>query len=175
MVLLVLASAGCSSDGGSDDAPDRTTSTTSTTAAPVSTTEAPTTTQAPASSTTVAPTPPGAGPTAYAGVVDGQEGATVRFTRDGGIEGFEVRGLSVTCQPLAATGDSKERTVSVTIDAAPLTADGSIDHTEETANLRPSLSGAFADDGTFTGGIFLTGEDDGFVCGGEFTFFASPA
>lgn len=176
VVVLAVAAIGCSSDGGSDDAAPERTTTTEAEAPTTSITEAvATTTEAPATTTTVAPTPPGDGPTAYEGVIDGQEDATVSFTRDGGIEAFEVRGLAVECQPLDVTGEPKARTVSVTIAAAPLTADGSISHTEEDANLAPTLSGAFADDGTFAGGVFLTGEDDGFVCGGDFTFYANPA
>lgn len=175
--LLVMAAVGCSSDGGSDDAAPERTATTEDGAVTTSTVDATTTTTADAAvtSTTATPTPPGDGPTDYAGFIDGQEEATVTFVRDDGIEAFEVRDLAVECQPLEVTGEPETKTISVAIAAAPLTADGSISHTEDDADLKPTLSGAFADDGTFAGGVFLTGEDDGFVCGGDFTFYANPA
>jgi hypothetical protein len=34
------------------------------------------------------------------------------------------------------------------------------------------LSGLFTDDGEFIGSLELSSEEDGFLCGGEFTFAA---
>ncbi len=165
-----------------DPATTTTAPSSTTTTDPVGTTTSPAVTSAPPttpSPTTPSPTTasePGAPrPQDYSGPVDDQpEGTTVAFVRSGSVTGFEVRDLEVECQPLAADGEAMSRQVSVAIAEAPIAADGTVAFTEGSATLKPSLSGSFAADGAFVGSLFLTGEDDGFVCGGEFTFTARP-
>ncbi|HEX2574829.1 MAG TPA: hypothetical protein VHK88_00680 [Aquihabitans sp.] len=181
---LAAALVGCSDDDDAADAPRRTTTTevaeaTSTTTEATTTTDeasSTTTTTAAATTTTAAPTPGAPGPRDYRGVVDGQDPEVpVRFVRGAGIEDLEVEDLAIECQPLDNTGDLQERTTDVSFDQVPISGSGSVEAMLDDEPLRPSLSGSFADDGTFTGALFLSGEDDGFVCGGEFTFTATPA
>ncbi|QXC59603.1 hypothetical protein KSP35_14560 [Aquihabitans sp. G128] len=175
---LAVAAAGCSSD--SDSAGSKKTTTTTSAAKPskattTSTTEAPSTTSttaAKATTTTAKPVDPSGGPQAYSGPVDGQDAKVqVTFTRDGDIKDFVVSGLEIACQPLD-NGDSSTRATKVAIPLAEVKADGSVEHTEEGSKYHPDLSGSFTPDGSFAGGLYLSGEDDGSVCGGEFTFIA---
>lgn len=203
LALTTVLAAGCSSDGDDGGASDRTTTTkrTTTSADRTTTSKATTTTTAgagngggttttgtgggepPQTTTTADDGPPSTtasteaprAPSSYAGLVAGQAAdSDVTFTRGAGIEDFKVSGLAIECQPLAPTGDAKSRTVDVAIDAAPVAADGSVMFTQTDATYDPSLSGSFAADGTFAGGLFLSGESEGFVCGGEFAFTAKP-
>ena len=178
IVAIALSTAGCGSNGDGSVQPTKNTTTEpapTTTIRRAGTTSTSTTTTASASgaTTTTAVSDPGrGGPIAYAGRVDGQKSAVkVAFTRNAGIENFVVSGLVIVCQPLD-NGDSSSRVTKVSIPRAELRADGSIEHTETSAKYRPTLSGTFTPDGSFAGGLFLSGEDDGSVCGGEFTFFA---
>ncbi|CAN5493750.1 hypothetical protein BH10ACT1_BH10ACT1_34960 [soil metagenome] len=176
---LTVAAVGCSSDSDSDGASPKKTTTTAEVS--TSTTDAPTTTTTTAAkpatttTTTTAPGGPGdAGPRDFAGPVDGQpESVEVTFTRDGGIVDFSVSGLEIQCQPLD-NGDASTRPTKVTIAAAPIAADGSVQFTAKGSKYEPSLSGSFTPEGSFAGGLYLSGEDDGSVCGGEFTFIATP-
>ena len=177
LVIAVLL-AGCSSDSGSDDGADasrRTTTSadraerTTTSAAPdgTTTTGAPTTTAAP-------PTSAGGGSSAFRGAVDGQDGVEVTFTR-GAAALADVRadGLELTCQPLEG-GDSKTVTLDVVIAEVPLGSGGLVEHTEAGAPYEPTLAGSFTPAGAFAGSLSLSGQRDGFACGGEFTFIATP-
>lgn len=177
-VLLAVAVAGCSSDGSEGaDAPRRTTTTstdggerTTTTEAPgdtTSTSAAPTTTAAPPSTT-------GGGSSAFRGSVDGQDGIEVTFTR-GAAALTDVRadGLELTCQPLEG-GDAETITVDVAIAQVPLGSGDLVEHTQADAPYEPTLSGSFTPAGSFAGALSLSGQRDGFACGGEFTFIATP-
>ena len=178
IVAIGLSAGGCGSNGGGSAQPTKTSTTEpglTTTIRRAGTTSTSTSTTASTSgaTTTTAVFAPGrGGPIAYAGSVDGQKSAVkVAFTRNAGIENFVVSGLVIVCQPLD-NGDSSSRVTRVSIPRAELRADGSIEHTETSAKYRPTLSGTFTPDGSFAGGLFLSGEDDGSVCGGEFTFLA---
>ena len=170
---VVLGAAACSSESDGTPKPTKTTTTKpaatpSTAATPSETTAAP---PATTSTTVVKPANP-AGPTDYAGRVDGQKTSVkVTFTRNGGIKNFVISGLAILCQPLD-NGDSSSRATKVSIPSADIRADGSVEHTETGAKYKPTLSGTFTADGSFAGGVFLSGEEDGSVCGGEFTFIA---
>lgn len=168
---IVLGAVGCSSD--SDGTPKTTTTKPSATPSTSTTPSETTATPLATTSTTTAAKPVNpAGPTDYAGRVDGQKSAVkVTFTRNAGIKNFVVSGLAILCQPLD-NGDSSTRATKVSIPAAEIRADGSVEHTETGAKYKPTLSGTFTPDGSFAGGLFLSGEDDGSVCGGEFTFIA---
>jgi len=174
VAALALAAVGCSSD--SDDAKPAKTTTTKPVARPTtSTTVAPTTTGlvGTTSTTVVAPAP--TGPQDYRGAIDGQDkDKVVTFTRDGDITDFVVTGLSIECQPLKA-GEPTTRATRVTIPKATVKGDGSVEHTESGSKYKPTLTGSFTKDGSFAGGLYLSGQDDGYVCGGEFTFIAKPA
>ncbi|MCU1498454.1 MAG: hypothetical protein JWM47_2407 [Acidimicrobiales bacterium] len=173
--LLVLGLPGCSSDGNDDGARADPSSTTEAAGRSTTTAADRATTTVPATTTTTAGVPvlpPGA--TRYAGPVDGQQaGVEVSFTRDGAITDFEVGGLSMDCQPLTS-GEPSTRSTTVSIAEVAVSASGAVSHIEEDARYRPSLTGSFTPDGSFAGGLYLSGEDDGFVCGGEFTFIAAP-
>lgn len=176
IVAITLSTAGCGSNSDGSVQPTKNTTTEpapTTTIRRAGTTSTSTSASASGATTTTAVSDPGrGGPIAYAGRVDGQKSAVeVTFTRNTGIENFVVSGLVIVCQPLD-NGDSSSRVTKVSIPRAELRADGSIEHTETSAKYRPTLSGTFTPDGSFAGGLFLSGEDDGSVCGGEFTFFA---
>ena len=176
IVAVTLSAAGCGSNSDGSVQPTKNTTTEpapTTTIRRAGTTSTSTSASASGATTTTAVSDPGrGGPIAYAGRVDGQKSAVkVTFTRNTGIENFVVSGLVIVCQPLD-NGDSSSRVTKVSIPRAELRADGSIEHTETSAKYRPTLSGTFTPDGSFAGGLFLSGEDDGSVCGGEFTFFA---
>ncbi len=170
VVLAPVVMVACSSKSDGADKPDRT----STTAAARTSTSS---TTAPRPSTTVTTTVPGTrtgtGPTNFAGQLDGQK-ARATFTRtSAGIENFEVVGLAIQCQPIDNSAPSS-RATRVTIQLAPIKADGSVETTATAAKYKPTLSGSFTPQGTFAGGLFLSGQDSGSVCGGEFTFIAKP-
>ncbi len=175
--LLVVAGPACSKNDKSDsssttldvgvDPPnDPPTTTTTTTTAP------------PPSDTTVADTGPVPSTTtevvageAFGGAIDGQDGGVdIAFTKaDGAIRTFIVRDLDLQCLPLAG-GEATNRTIDVVLDRVPVGADGMVDYTDEDGDFAPQLSGSFADDGRFIGGLYLSQKVDGSVCGGEFTF-----
>ena len=171
---IVLGAVGCSSDSDGTPKPTKTTTTKpaaspSTATTPSETTAAPLATTS--TTTAVKPVNP-TWPAHYAGRVDGQKSSVkVTFTRNVGIQNFVVSGLAILCQPLD-NGDSSTRATKVSIPSADIRADGSVEHTETGAKYKPTLSGTFTADGSFAGGLFLSGEDDGSVCGGEFTFIA---
>ena len=171
--LLVVVGPACSNDDKSD-------STSTTLDVNVDPPNDPpvTTTTAPPSGTTVADTKPVASTTtevvageAFGGAIDGQDGGIdIAFTKaDGVIRNFAVRDLEIQCQPLAG-GEATTRTIDVVLDRVPVGADGMVDYVDEDAAFAPQLSGSFADDGRFIGGLYLSQELDGSVCGGEFTF-----
>ena len=176
IVAIALSTAGCGSNSDGSVQPTKNTTTEhapTTTIRRAGTTSTSTSASASGATTTAAVSDPGrGGPIAYAGRVDGQKSAVkVAFTRNTGIENFVVSGLVIVCQPLD-NGDSSSRVTRVSIPRAELRADGSIEHTETSAKYRPTLSGTFTPDGSFAGGLFLSGEAAGSVCGGEFTFLA---
>lgn len=180
VAVTALLLAGCSGDSD-ETSPERTAITAQTTVSdstasePADTEPAETTTTVTDEPGTTATTVVPGGPVAYTGVVDGQDAkVVVTFTKGAGIDGFEVSGLSIECQPLAPNGAAQSRTVDVAIAEAPIAADGSVMFTQADAAYEPSLSGSFAADGTFAGGLFLSGERGDFVCGGEFVFIAEP-
>lgn len=107
----------------------------------------------------------------FGGAIDGEDGeADISFTKaDGVIRNFAVRDLEIQCLPLAG-GEATTRTVDVVIDRVPVGADGMVDFTDEDADFAPQLSGSFADDGRFIGGLYLSQQVGNDVCGGEFTF-----
>ncbi len=158
---ILLAAAGCSSESAGTPKPAKTS------------TPKPATTPSTATTTTAVEKPANpTEPTDFAGRVDGQKSSVkVTFTRNSGIKNFVVSGLAILCQPLD-NGDSSTRATRVSIPSAEIRADGSVEHSETSAKYRPTLSGTFTPDGSFAGGLYLSGEDDGSVCGGEFTFIA---
>lgn len=167
--MLVVAGPACSKD----DKNDSTSTTLDVNADPPNdppTTAAPTTTSAdtePVSSTTteaVSGEP-------FGGAVDGQDGGVdISFTRaDGVIRNFAVSDSEIQCLPLSED-EVTTRTIDVVIDRVPVGADGLVDFTDEDADFSPQLSGSFADDGQFIGGLYLSQQVGDDVCGGEFTF-----
>jgi hypothetical protein len=178
-VLLAIAVvlAGCSGDGSEDaEAPRRTTTTEADGAEPTTTTAADdtTTTGAPTTPTTPTTAAPGSS-SSFRGAVDGQEGIQVAFTRSAtALTDVRADGLELTCQPLEG-GDAKTITVDVAMAQVPLGTADLVEHTESGAPYEPTLSGSFTPDGSFAGSLYLSGQADGFACGGEFTFIASPA
>jgi hypothetical protein len=177
-VLLVVTGAvvGCSSDDSEGaDAPRRTTTTSADRPDRTSTTEAPATTTTTAPATTAPPTSAGGGgSSAFRGTVDGQDGIEVTFVR-GATALTDVRadGLELTCQPLEG-GDSTTITVDVAMPEVPLGASELVEHTQSDAPYEPTLAGSFTPAGSFAGALSLSGQRDGFACGGEFTFIATP-
>lgn len=174
VALVLVAAPACSKDSSSD-------SSSSTTTLDVNVdppNDPPTTTAPPAASTTEVDTEPAkpttteavAGET-FGGAIDGQGGAVdISFTKaDGAIRNFTVRKLEIKCQPLAG-GDATDRTIDVVLDRVPVGADGMVDYTDEDAEFAPQLSGSFAVDGRFIGGLYLSQQTSDAVCGGEFTF-----
>ena len=185
VAVLVLAAsvalAACSSDGSDGaDAPRRTTTTTAadgrlrTTTSTTEAERATSTTAAP--STTATPATGGgggSGSSTFRGDVDGQKGVSVTFTRSASaITDVRAEGLELTCQPLKG-GDAKTITVDVAMAQVPLSS-GLIEHTEAGAPYEPTLSGSFTPAGAFAGALSLSGQRDGYACGGEFTFLATP-
>ena len=184
VAVLVLAAsvalAACSSDGSDGaDAPRRTTTTAAdgpsrTTTSTTEAERATTTTAAP--STTATPATGGgggSGSSTFRGDVDGQKGVAVTFTRSASaITDVRAEGLELTCQPLKG-GDAKTITVDVAMAQVPLSS-GLIEHTEAGAPYEPTLSGSFTPAGAFAGALSLSGQRDGYACGGEFTFLATP-
>ena len=172
--LLVVAGPACSKDDKGDSASTTLDVDVDPPNDPPATTTAP-----PASDTTVADTkPPSSTSTtevvageSFGGAIDGQDGGIdIAFTKaDGVIRNFAVRDLEIQCQPLAG-GEATTRTIDVVLDRVPVGADGMVDYVDEEAAFAPQLSGSFADDGRFIGGLYLSQELDGSVCGGEFTF-----
>jgi hypothetical protein len=90
---------------------------------------------------------------------------------DDSIHRFAVEGLVVDCFPLGA-GEQETRTVDVTMEDVPVGEGRMVDHGEPELPYSPVLSGLFTDDGEFIGSLELSSEEDGFLCGGEFTFAA---
>lgn len=179
VLMAAVALAGCSSDGSEGGDAPRTTTTEADGAEGTSTTEAAedtTSTAPPTTPTTAAPTTAagGGGSSAFRGTVDGQDGVEVTFTR-GATALTDVRadGLELTCQPLAG-GDPETTTVDVAMAEVPLGATDLVEHTESGATYEPTISGSFTDAGSFAGSLYLSGQADGFACGGEFTFIATP-
>ncbi|MBX3285242.1 MAG: hypothetical protein KF703_07860 [Actinobacteria bacterium] len=177
VLALSLVGAACSSDGSDGaDAPRRTTTTVSDDADASTTTTAPRTT----TSTTAAPTSTAApdttagGSSAFRGAVDGQKDVVVTFTRGAdALTDVRASGLELTCQPLAG-GDAKTISVDVAMAQVPL-GPGLLEHTEQGAPYEPTLSGSFTPAGAFAGSLYLSGQRDGYACGGEFTFLATPS
>ncbi|MEZ5177192.1 MAG: hypothetical protein R2746_02630 [Acidimicrobiales bacterium] len=178
VLALSLVGAACSSDGSDGaDAPRRTTTTVSDDADASTTTTAPRTTP----STTAAPTSTaapdttaGGGSSAFRGAVDGQKDVVVTFTRGAdALTDVRASGLELTCQPLAG-GDAKTISVDVAMAQVPL-GPGLLEHTEQGAPYEPTLSGSFTPAGAFAGSLYLSGQRDGYACGGEFTFLATPS
>ena len=172
--LLVVAGPACSND----DTSDASSTTLDVGVDPPNDPPLTATTTAPASDTTVADTEPVQTTTtevvtgeSFGGAIDGQAaGIDISFTKaDGAIRNFTVRNLDIQCLPLD-DGEATTRTIDVVLDQVPVGADGMVDYTDEDADFAPQLSGSFADDGRFIGGLYLSQEVDGSVCGGEFTF-----
>lgn len=179
MLAVALGLAGCSSDSGSgaggEGAPRRTTTTTTTTTVPArtSSTAAPTTDAT--APTTVASTSGVGGSSTFRGAVDGQAGIEVTFTRGAAaLTDVRVDDLELTCQPLDG-GDAKTITVDVSVAQVPLGSGGLVEHTDAGAPYEPTLTGSFTPAGSFAGSLYLSGQRDGFACGGEFTFIATPS
>lgn len=182
VLVAAVALAGCSSDGSDGaadaDAPRRTTTTVNDGGESSTTSTAPegTTTTAPEGTTTAAPPTSGAGggSSSFRGAVDGQDGIEVTFTRGpAALTDLRADGLDLTCQPLEG-GDAKTITVDVAMAEVPLGSGTLVEHTEAGAPYEPTLSGSFTPAGTFAGALYLSGQRDGFACGGEFTFIATP-
>ncbi len=91
---------------------------------------------------------------------------------DGAINRFAVQDLVVDCFPLEGGAEQQTRTVDVSIEDVPVDDDGMVDHNDPDAPYSPVLSGLFNDDGEFIGSLELRSEQDGYLCGGEFTFAA---
>lgn len=181
VLVAAVALAGCSSDGSDGaadaDAPRRTTTTVNDGGESSTTSTAPEgTTTAPEGTTTAAPPTSGAGggSSSFRGAVDGQDGIEVTFTRGAAaLTDLRADGLDLTCQPLEG-GDAKTITVDVAMAEVPLGSGTLVEHTEAGAPYEPTLSGSFTPAGTFAGALYLSGQRDGFACGGEFTFIATP-
>lgn len=179
LLAASVLGAGCSSDG-SDGAKAGSGADGTTTAPKRTTTTAPrtTTTAAPSTTTSTKPaTTPGSGgaggSSAYAGDLDGQDGVSVSFTRTASaLTDLRADGLELTCQPLAS-GDAKTITVDVAMAQVPLGTGGLVEFTESGAPYEPTVSGSFTASGDFAGSLYLSGQRDGYACGGEFTFIAT--
>lgn len=171
--LLVVAGPACSKSDDSD-------SSSTTLDVGVDPPNDPPTTTAPTKTTTANDPEPGATTTTteavegevLGGALDGQaDGIDVSLTRaDGTIRNFTVRNLEIQCLPVAGNGATTTRTVDVIIAKVPVGADGLVDFTAEDVDYAPQLSGSFADDGRFIGGLYLSQQVGDEVCGGEFTF-----
>ena len=174
LLAVTVVLAGCSSDGSDGaDAPRRTT--TSADETDQTTTEAPERTTS-STTTAVAPTTSagGGGSSAFRGTVDGQGGIEVTFVRSPTVlTDVRADGLELTCQPLEG-GDAKTITVDVAMAQVPLGTTDLVEHTEADAPYEPTLAGSFTPAGSFAGSLSLSGQRDGFACGGEFTFIATP-
>lgn len=177
--ITVLVLGGCSKDKGSDGAATTTTGAkvTTTTGAgdATATTKAGGTATTAAGATTTASTAPpttASGPAStFSGTVPGaSDGANVSFERSGSaLRSFAVKDLEVTCNPKTGSAGPTTRTIDVTVDSMPVAADGTVDYVGG-APYHPELQGNFTDDGRFSGGLYLSYEADGKVCGGEFSF-----
>lgn len=175
-VVAALAVGGCSK---SDDAagPNATSTTTKGRPAATTTTGGPskttapggptgtTTPSGPATPTTLAP-----GERPFAGSLDGRPDTAVTFVRGDGLRDFEAKGIEVTCNRTDNKGGPTTRTVDVKLPEVPVAADGSVDFTAEKAPYSPQLQGSFDARGRFLGGLYLSGQSDGEVCGAEVTF-----
>ncbi|MEO6987484.1 MAG: hypothetical protein ABI239_02435 [Aquihabitans sp.] len=167
--LVVVAAPACSKD-------DKATSSSTTLDVNADPPNDPPTTTSP--STTVAETEPVESTTTeavtgetFGGAIDGEDGEVdISFTKaDGVIRNFAVRGLKIQCLPMAG-GEATSRLIDVVMDPVPVGADGMVDYTDEDGDFAPQLSGSFADDGRFIGGLYLSQQVANDVCGGEFTF-----
>jgi len=165
-----MALSGCSKDKSDDSDKGASASTTTAAKAASSTTTSTTsTTTEPRITTTVVK--PAGGPTKFRGVVDGQPKVVVTFTRGTAITDLKADDLEIECQPLD-NGDAKTKTVDVAIPSAPVAASGSVSFTQSAKEYQPTISGVFTKDARFAGAISLSGQKDGYACGGEFTFIA---
>jgi hypothetical protein len=175
VAALVLAG-GCSSDDGSDgrDGADTTrpAGATTTSKAPV-TTEAGSSTTLGATTNTTAPAQDDPANADYRGKVDGRD-ATVTFTRkDGTILDLAISSLTLDCLP-TGDGEPTTRKATVSIDRLPLPASGVVEVTAKDDPYSPSITGTFAEDGTFSATVLFSGQREGYACGGEFPFTAQP-
>ena len=172
VLLGALALAACSKDESDDSDKGASASTTTAAAArstsTTSTTSSSTTTE-PLITTTVVK--PAGGPTKFRGVVDGQPKVVVTFTRGTAITDLKANDLAIECQPLD-NGDAKTKTVDISVPSVPVAAGGSVSFTQSAKEYQPTISGTFTKDDRFAGAISLSGQKDGYACGGEFTFIA---
>lgn len=172
LLVVALGSVGCSKNSDGAKAPRKTattvTSRTSTTGSPETTSTVPGVTTAP-----IDPTAPA--PVAYSGRIDGQPTtAQVTFVLTDALERVEVKDLTIECQPLDGQAEPETRTIGLSFPRATIAKGRTVSVSLGSARMKPSLSGSFSADNAFSGALFLSGEDDGFVCGGEFTFTARP-
>jgi len=169
-LLGAVALSGCSKDK-SDDADKGTTPSSTAVARSTSTTvgsSTSTTTEPRITTTIVKPT---GGPTSFRGVVDGQPKVVVTFTKGATLTDLKANDLEIECQPLD-NGDAKTTKVDVAIPSAPVASNGSVTFTQSAKEYQPTISGSFTKDGRFAGALSLSGQKNGYACGGEFTFIA---
>ena len=122
------------------------------------------------------PDPNAPPPKEYQGPFDDQSpGTNISFQRGAEVSSVEIKGLEVTCEPKDNTGESRTDTIDLRFPEVPVRGDSSVDLTLVDSPYKPSLSGSFGADGTFSGSVFLTYDKDGYACGGEYPFIAKPS
>lgn len=121
------------------------------------------------SSTTTPKVEPGE--KAFTGEVPGQStDAAISFVRGTDtIRSFAVQGLVVTCRPLKGYAEERTETIDIAIPNVAVAADGTVDYVGKEKYL-PKLVGNFTAQGRFSGGLTISYEQDGWVCGGEYSF-----